>query len=373
MAKRKHGIRGAGSVYLRKDGRYGAEIKLDGKKRTFYGKTEKEAYEKMQQAVYEQKQGTLVTGPQQTVKQYLEYWLENVHKPSVRLITYFKRQGIVKNHLVPTLGHIKLRNLKPEHIEVLYAKMLKEEYQPSTIELVHRVLSNALNHAVRRGLLARNVCAVVSKPRVPEQDRNILTIEQARKLMEVAKGHRLEALLLVAVITGLRGGELGALKWQDINFDGRYLLVRHTVHRLPKVGFVEDEPKTKSSRRKIALPQLVLDALKQHKINQDTMKQKAGSKWKNLDLVFPNTVGNYQEVNYRNKMFLRFLKEAELPPMRFHDLRHSAATILLSQGVNAKIVQEILGHSNIKTTLGVYGHVLPGMQGDTMNKWDEWM
>jgi integrase len=163
------------------------------------------------------------------------------------------------------------------------------------------------------------------------------------------------------------------LKWQDIHFDGRYLLVRHTAHRLPGLGFVENEPKTKSSRRKITLPQLVLEALQQHKMNQDAMKQKAGEKWKNLDLVFPNTVGNYQEANYRQKMFLGFLKEAELPSMRLHDLRHSATTILLSQGVNAKVVQEILGHSSITMTLGIYGHVLPGMQGDAMNKWDEWL
>jgi integrase len=372
MAK-KRAIRGAGSVYLRKDGRYAAEIKLDGKTRTFYGKTQKEAYDKMQQALYEQKQGTLILGPQQTVKQYLEYWLENVHKPLVRSVTYVMRKGIVKNHLLPALGHLKLRNLKPEHVETLYAKMLKEGYQPSTIDLIHRVLSNALGHAVRRGLLARNVCTIVSSPRIPEQDRNTLTVEQAHTLMEVAKGHRLEALLLVAVTTGLRGGELTALKWQDIHFDGRCLLVRHTAHRLPGLGFVENEPKTKSSRRKITLPQLVLDALQQHKMNQDAMKQKAGDKWKNLDLVFPNTVGNYQEANYRQKMFLGFLKEAELPSMRLHDLRHSAATILLSQGVNAKVVQEILGHSSITMTLGIYGHVFPGMQGDAMNKWDEWL
>ncbi len=372
MAK-KRAIRGAGSVYLRKDGRYAAEVKLDGKTRTFYGKTQKEAHEKLQQAVYEQKQGTLITGPQQTVQQYLEYWLENVHKPSVRLTTYMIRKNTVKNHLVPTLGHIKLQNLKAEHVEALYAKMLKEDFKPSTVDLVHRVLRSALSHAVRRGLLSRNVCAVVSAPRIPDEDRNILTIEQAHMLMEAAKGHRLEALLLVAITTGLRGGELAALKWQDINFDGRYLLVRHTAHRIPGVGFVESEPKTKSSRRKINLPQVVLDALRQHKVNQDFRKQEVGDKWKNLDLVFPNTIGNYQGANYRQEMFVKMLKMAGLPPMRLHDLRHSAATILLSQGVNPKVVQEILGHSSITLTLGIYGHVLPGMQGDAMNKWDEWL
>ncbi len=371
MAKKRRAIRGAGSVYQRKDGRYAAEIKLDGKTRTFYGKTEKEAHEKLQQAVYEQKQGTLVTGPQQTLKQYFEYWLENVHKPAVRAVTYVMHQNAIKNHIIPTLGHIKLRSLKPEHVEALYTRMLKEKYKPGTIHYVHAILSNALGHAVRRGLLAQNICAVVSSPRIPEPDRNALTVEQAHKLMEVVKGHRLEAMLLVAITTGMRKGELLALRWQDINFDGKYLYVHRTAHRLPGLGVVENEPKTKSSRRMINLPQLVLDALKQHSVSQDAMKQKAGSRWKSLDLVFPNTVGGHQEQAYLRSTFLRLLKEAGLPPIRFHDLRHSAATILLSQGVNVKVVQEILGHSNVSMTLGVYGHVLPGMQGDAMNKWDE--
>jgi len=370
MAKR---IRGAGSIYLRKDGRYAAEIKLDGKTRTFYGRTKKEAYEKMQQALYEQKQGTLITGPQQTVKQYFEYWLENVHKPLIRPITYVNHQGIVKNHILPTLGHLKLRNLKPEHIEALYANKLKDGYEPSTIHNFHEILSDALGHAVRRGLLARNVCEVVSSPRVAKREDTVLTKMQAQKLMEVAKGHRFEVLILVAVTTGMRKGELTALKWQDVDFTTMCLHVRHTAYRLPKCGFVENEPKTDSGRRTIFLPRIVLDALKQHKARQDEVKQQAGIKWKNLNLVFPNTVGNYQNAPYLNELFSRLLKEAELPPMRFHDLRHSAATILLSQGVPPNVVKEILGHSDIRMTLGIYGHVLPGMQGDAMNKWDEWL
>ena len=371
MAKRI--IRGAGSVYQRSDGRYAAEIKLDGKRRTFYGKTQKEAYDKMQQAVYEHKQGLLVTGPQQTVKQYFEYWLENVHEPAIRPITFAMDKGIVKNHILPTLGHIKLRNLKPEHLEALYASKLKDGYKASTIQNMKGVLNNALGHAVRRGFLTRNVCQVVTSPRAKKHEAVILTKEQAHMFLEVIKGHRFEVLILVAATTGMRKGELTALKWQDIDFANQCLYVRHTAYRLPQRGIVENEPKTNSSRRTIKLPQLVLTALKQHKIKQDEIKQKAGVKWKDLRLVFPNTVGNYEGARHLGEAFSKLLKKAGLPLMRIHDLRHSAATILLSQGVNPKVVQEILGHSDIKMTLGIYGHVIPGMQGDTMNKWDDWL
>lgn len=372
MAKRR-AIRGAGSVYLRKDGRYAAEIKLDGKTRTFYGKTQKEAHDKLQQAIYEQKQGTLVTGPQQTIAQYFEYWLVNVHEPLIRPITFVMHKGIVKNHILPTLGHLKLRNLKPEHIEALYASKLRDGYKASSIQNIKCILNNALGHAVRRGFIARNVCDVVSSPRAKKHEAIILTKEQAYTLMEVAKGHRFEVLILVAVTTGMRKGELTALKWQDIDFASKCLYVRHTAYRLPQHGYVENEPKTDSGKRIIRLPQLVLTALKQHKITQDEMKRKAGTGWKDFHLVFSNTVGNYVSAQYLGKSFARLLKKAGLPPMRFHDLRHSAATILLSQGVNPKVVQEILGHSDIKMTLGIYGHVIPGMQGDAMNKWDDWL
>ncbi len=367
----KRAIRGAGSVYLRKDGRYAAEVKIDGKRKTVYGNTQKEAYTKLQQVLYEYKQGILVTGPQQTVKQYLEYWLENVHKPLIRTSTYVMHRGLLNNHIIPNLGHIKLRNLTPEHIEILYTSKLKEGKKASSIHGYHGLLHNALAHAVRRGLLAHNVCDLVSPPRMTKHEVTALTKEQAHKLIEVAKGHRLEVLLIVAITTGMRKGELVALKWQDVDFANKCLRVRRSAQRLPGYGHVENDPKTSSSKRKIALPDVVIGALKQHKACQDEIKQKAGTAWKSLDLVFPNTLGGYQEAVHLRRLFLRLLKEGGLPLIRFHDLRHSAATILLSLGVNIKVVQELLGHSQISMTLGTYSHVLPGMQSDAMDKWND--
>ena len=195
-----------------------------------------------------------------------------------------------------------------------------------------------------------------------------LTQEQAHKLLEAAHGHRLEALLTVAVTTGMRRGELLGLRWQDIDFTNRSLYIRRTANYYPGFGHVENEPKTLRSRRKVVLPQFVIETLKRHRVTQDELRQKVGSAWHDYDLVFCNTLGSYQETQYLGDLLRALLKEAGLPPIRFHDLRHSAATIMLSMGVHPKVVQELLGHSNISMTMDTYSHVLPSMQQEAMDR-----
>jgi len=184
-------------------------------------------------------------------------------------------------------------------------------------------------------------------------------------------GHRFEALLTIALTTGMRKGELLALRWQDIDVANRSLHIRRSVNRFPGYGFVENEPKTTTSRRKIVLPLFAIEALKQHKAFQDEARQKVGTAWQDHDLVFCNTIGGFQDVKHLRVSFKRLLKEAGLPEIRFHDHRHSAATILLSMGVNVKVIQELLGHSQTSMTLDIYTHVLPGMQNEAMDKWDD--
>jgi integrase len=173
------------------------------------------------------------------------------------------------------------------------------------------------------------------------------------------------------VVTGMRRGELLALRWSNIDFERQTLLVLHTVDYIPKYGYVETEPKTKAGKRLISLPSFLVDMLKQHRIQQFEQCLKAGDVWENRDLVFPDLHGGYFNSNYLLRMFKKLLQEAGIPHMHFHDLRHSAATILLSMGVNMKVIQELLGHSDIAITLGRYSHLLPNMQQDVVNKWDD--
>jgi integrase len=367
MAKQRG--HGEGSIYQRSDGRWAASLTLEGRKRkTFYGKSRKEVQEKLRVALNEQKQGTLATGPRQTVKQFLEYWLEDVHRSTVKPSTYLTYRTILDNHIFPALGHIQMQKVTQAQVQSLYTRKLKEGLSAKTIRSIHGILHKAFDDAVRWERLSRNVCDTVSLPKVTQHEIQPLTLEQAQKLLEAAKGHRLEGLLTVALATGMRRGEILALKWQDVNLEGKSLYVRHTVNRLTGLGYVETEPKTSKGARQVVLPEFLVDVFKQQRVCQNEARLKAGSTWQDRDLVFCNKYGGYLEPTKLLKKFRTLLVEASLPSIRFHDLRHSAATILLAMNVHPKVVQERLGHSRISMTMDIYSHVLPSMQQEAVDK-----
>jgi integrase len=195
-----------------------------------------------------------------------------------------------------------------------------------------------------------------------------LTPEQAQRLLEVASGHKLEALLTVALATGMRRGELFGLHWQDVDFTEECLYVRRSVRRLGKFGVVVSEPKTKGSKRKIMLPSFVIDVLKQHQQRLQALRDKAGSEWREKDIVFCNQFGDYLEASWLNRSFKQLLQRAKLPNIRFHDLRHSTASFLAKLNVHPKIVQEMLGHSTISMTLDIYSHMFPFSHQEAVTK-----
>src|SRR6266700_4981730 len=372
MTKPRRRAKGEGSIYQRKDGRYVAEMTLeDGKRKQFYGKTQKEALEKLRKAQREQEQGILATGPQQTIKQFLEYWLEDVHKLKVRPGTYEVYRTVLDNHLIPVLGHIKLQKLTTQQVQTLYAKKLKEGLSSQRVQTIRAVLHKALGHAKRIKLVDSNVCDdVEALPRQAQQEMQPLTPEQAQVLLQKVREHRLEALLTLALTTGMRKGEILALRWQDIDLQKGDLQIRRTVNYRGRGRFIEGDPKTEKSKRKIVLPQFVVETFKRHRMTQLEMRLQAGAAWVDNDLVFSNKRGGFIVPMTLSNHFFQLLEEAGLPHIRFHDLRHSAATLLLSLGVPAKVVQEILGHSNFGTTMNNYSHVLPSMQQEAMDKMD---
>jgi integrase len=199
----------------------------------------------------------------------------------------------------------------------------------------------------------------------------VLSIADAQKLMQVAKESRVEALIIIAVTTGMRRGELLGLRWNDVDLERGVLHIRRTMNRIPGFGFIENDPKTKAGRRKVTLPDIVVEALKRHREGQEEVKQKLGTRWRGKGLVFCNTVGGFWNPEKMTKVFHKVLDQAGLPYMRFHDLRHSAATILLTMGVHPKVVQELLGHSTIAMTMDIYSHFLPSMQKDAMDKMND--
>jgi integrase len=372
MGKSSHRKHGEGSVYKRGDGRFSGFITLEnGKRKYYYGKSEKEVLRKVRQAIYEREQGTLATGPQQTVKQFLEYWLEKVHKLNIRPGTYEDHALIVQKHLIPALGHLRLQKLTTQQIQSLYTQKSDEGLSSGRVRLIHAVLHGALRHAVRMNLVARNVSDGADLPPVEKHEIQPLTPEQAQLFLQEVGEHRLGALLVVALATGMRRGELLALRWQDVDLKSGDLQVRRTVRYLGKRGFLEGRPKTESSARRIILPGFVVEELKQHRLLQVEARLHAGTSWVEHDLVFCNARGNFIEPSTLREQFLKVLEGMGFPHMRFHDLRHTAATLLLSMGVPMRVVQDILGHSEMKTTANVYSHVLPSMQREAMGKMDE--
>jgi integrase len=343
MKKRRQRGHGEGSIYQREDGRWVASIVLeDHSRKYYYGQTRKEAHEKLKNAQHEYAQGILATGPQQTVKQYLEYWLEDVHKAKIRLGSYDAYRTILNRHLIPELGHIRLQRLTTQLVQSFYAKKQKQGYSASRVRAIHAVLHRSLEHAKRIKLVGSNVCDGVELPRSEQYEIQPLTPEQARLLLQKVQEHHLEALLMLALATGMRKGEILALRWHDIDLQNATLHIHRTLSYMAHYGFQEGEPKTAKSRRHISLPHFVIESLMRHHTLQLEAKLQADEMWEDHGLVFPNKRGGFLVPMTLANHFSRLLADIGLPHIRFHDLRHSAATLLLSMGVPARVVQEIL-------------------------------
>ncbi len=351
-----------GSYTLRKDGRWMGRITLaNGKRYAFYGKTKEEVKNQLLDALKNKKDDRPIISGKQTVGQFLAQWLETT-KPTVRLSTYTRYEEYVRLHTVPELSKVKLSQLTPHHLQKLYSQKLSAGLSSMSVRHLHAVIHRALAQALRWGMVATNVADATDPPRVERRELHVLTIEQARRLMEAARGARFEALYVLALSTGLRQGELLGLHWKEVDLENGYLSVVGTLQRSHH-GLAISEPKTARSRRKVMLTQAATNALRQHRIRQMEERLKAGPLWEDSGLAFPNETGKPMDAgNLLRRDFSPLLKRAGLSHIRFHDLRHTAATLLLSQGINPKVIQEMLGHSSITLTLDTYSHVLPTMQ-----------
>ena len=370
MTENKRRGHNEGSVYYDKDKkRWVAAISYaPGKRKKFFFEKKQDAVKKKNDALRELERGTLATATQKKLGEYLEDWLENVHKSKIRIGTYVNYKKLI-NYIIADLGGIWLQKLTPQQVQAFYAKKLDGQLSSKVVHDIHGVLHLALTNAVRWGMVSRNVCDLVTPPTIVSREVVPLSVEQARTLIYHVRGHRLEVLLATAVVTGMRRGELLALRWSDIDFPHRRLLVLHSVNFMAHYGYVEGKPKTAAGKRVVSLPTFLLDMLREHSIQQDELRETTPM-WIDHNLVFPNLTGGYLHPNHMGETFRELLKEAGLPPIRFHDLRHSAATILLGMGVNIKVIQELLGHSDISITLGLYSHLLPSMQQEIVDTWD---
>jgi integrase len=340
--------------------RYTVQTVAGPKRKTLYGKTRSEVAAKLSKALADREGGLTYDAGKQTVEEYLARWLSNSVRDTVRQRTYERYESIARVHLVPAIGKVKLKALTPDHVRGVYREKLDGGLAPRTVLHIHRTLSKALKQATDDGLIPRNAAAPVKPPRPRREEIRPLNGEQVQALFEAAREDRLEALYVAAVTAGLRRGELQGLKWEDLDLEGGTLQVRRTLSE-PRGGYIFEAPKSGKGRN-IRLTQRATAALRDHRRRQLEERMERGGLWQDNGLVFPSSVGTPLSGGNLNRAFKALLKRAMLSQsFRFHDQRHTCATLLLQQGVNPKFVQELLGHADISLTLNVYSHVLPDM------------
>jgi integrase len=305
-----------------------------------------------------------------TVGDFLDQWLADVVRPNVRPWTYAGYEVHVRLHLKPALGRIPLDRLTPLHVQQLLNHKVASGLKPKTVRYIRGTLNTALNQAVRWGLISRNAASLVDGPRVEQYEIQPFTPEEARAFLAAVKGDRLGALYSVALTMGLRQGEALGLRWTDIDLRLGYLRVSKQLQRIDgKAQFVE--PKTPRSRRMIAMPTSIVNALKEHHSRQQAEKAEAKEHWTENELVFATPHGKPIDPTRVSKQFHLHLARAGLPQRRFHDLRHSCATLLLVQGVSPRVVMDVLGHSQIAQTMNTYSHVIPELRRQAAERMED--
>jgi integrase len=354
-----------GSIYKRKDGRWAAVINLgyqNGKlkRKTFYGKTRADVADKLTVALSDQKKGIPIITERQTAGQFLDRWLEDSAKPSVRYSTYAGYKHLLEKHIKPELGRIELEKLTPQHVQRFMKAKSDSGLSPRTVQFLRAVLRRALGQALKWGMVARNVATLVDPPRYVRPQVSPLGIEEIRIFLKSLEGDRLEPLYLLTIALGLREGEVLGLKWDKVDLQRRILRVDRALQRVEgELSLVE--PKTLRSRRTLTLPEMVVTALQSHRVRQLEERMLTGERWQDLDFVFTTSIGTPIDARNLIRWFHAALKKAGLPRRRFHDLRHSCASLLLAQRVPARVVMDVLGHSQISLTLDTYSHVMPAM------------
>ncbi|HXG90548.1 MAG TPA: tyrosine-type recombinase/integrase [Vicinamibacterales bacterium] len=386
------------------------------KYKAVYGRTRREVADKLTKTLHAVQQGAALPDERQTVERFLKAWLDH-KRDSLRPRAWLTYEQAVRLHLSPGLGKVRLAKLTPAHVERWFREHQQQGASPRNIRYARTVMRAALNQARKWRLVTDNVAALVDPPRHVPRKIQPLDPPQARALLESVKGHRLAALISVATALGLRVGEALGLRWIDVDFDAGTLSVRQALERSggdvaarrPLIVERRDirkrlaaaparsqkrrelraqleavrskwrdvqttlritEPKSASSVRTVTMPNVVVTALKAHRTRQLEERLAAGGEWQDSGLVFTSPIGTALDPRNATRDFPAMLAAAKLPVVRFHDLRHTAATLLLTQGVDPRTIMETLGHSQISLTMNTYSHVLPALQAEAAAKMD---
>jgi integrase len=362
------------SIFLGKDGRWHGWITMaatvDGvrTRRHVSHKTRAVVEAKVRDAERERSR-TASTNDEATVAAWFAHWLDTICAARVRARTLDGYRSLTVRHVLPTLGHRRLDQLEPDDLETLYADLLARGLSPNSVLRVHRVISRSLKVAHQRELVRRDVSRLVEAPRPHRSEiARPLSLPDARAVLAAAASERNAPRWSVALALGLRQSEALALRWSDIDLIGGTLTVRRSVHRVRGRGLVYEEPKTAKSRRTLALPAELLFALRDHQAAQLRERTEAGRAWQDNDLLFAQPDGRPIDRHADYAAWTALLRAAGVDHVRLHDARHTAATLLLAENVHPRVVMELLGHSQMRTTVDTYSHVMPALARDASER-----
>ena len=398
---------GEGSIYFRSDCRWAAEVTVGydergrQQKSRVYGKTQAEAHDKLEKLKARLAEGLPPKPERQTVAEFLNTWLDTVCSDNVSQKTQRTYRDLAEDHIIPALGRIELSKLGPQHVQQ-FVKDLRNKPKPPrkknqnaeecaeaqnpagaapclsqrTVKHCRDVLRAALNVAMKWNLVSRNAAALATVTNSRKAKPHFYDESQARVFLGAISGDRLEALFWLALCLGPREGELLGLQWSDFDFEKETVTILRSLQRIRRTGekksHLELVPtKTEDSDRSIWVPKLVLERVLAHRSRQDEERRLAGSAWRETGMVFTAHKGTFLEPRNMLREYYRLRDQAQLPKIRFHDLRHSAATILKMAGIPDEVIQKLLGHASVRTTQEIYMHLTPGAEKRAADKMDE--
>lgn len=331
--------------------------------------TKNEAQRQLREYLSTIDKGIPLNAEKATVAQWLDRWLKEYVVPNTRQKTVERYEGIIRNHVKPELGNLRLAKLSPSDIQSLEAKLIQAGMAPAGVELVHRVISSALKYAVRMEVLWRNAAQAVTPPKVVRREIEPPDVLEVRRILTeaIAQNHPLYAAIHLIAYTGIRRGEALGLRWQDIDLEAGTISIVQTLGRSLHKGLVFQPPKTNRSRRSIDLDPGTVDVLRAHKVKQLEHRLLLGEAYQDTGLVFPDPLGAPLNPMALTRAFQSLAHVLGLKELRLHDLRHFHASVMLQQRQSPALVSQRLGHASVSTTMDIYSHILPGWQKEAAN------
>lgn len=337
-------------------GKWNVQVMINGRRESITAATKGELNRLLAARLLERSQGNYDLGT--TYETYLKGWLES-KRGKVREKTWSDYEALIRNHIVPALGSNKLKDLKAAKIQAFY------DHSPAgkrTLELCHSIIHQSLQDAFRRDLIPKNYADQVDPPRPNKKKMAYWTEDQLAHFLAAARGHRFEHAWALSFITGMRSGEVLGLAWADVDFSDSTIFIHQALKRNIRIHSDDQKfeaPKTEAGIRRLRLGPAMMERLKDQLDRQETWRRAAGETWKETGMVFTTTIGTYISASNFRRDFLKVIDRAGLPVIRIHDARHTAVSLMRSQGISLRQVSAFVGHASENVTREVYSHVFP--------------